>query len=209
LHAIVDVDACRAAGWNPPAAALEMARGGAALIQIRAKSLESAAILALCREVLAALPTGVAVIVNDRADIARLAGAAGVHVGQEDFAPDDVRTVMGREAIVGLSTHSVEQAERAILAPISYLAVGPVFSTTTKATGYQPVGLDLVRAVARMAGRIPVVAIGGITIDTAPSVLAAGATSVAIIGDLLATGRPRERVAAYLQRLPGRSTRPS
>ena len=139
------------------------------------------------------------IVVNDRADLAALSKAAGVHVGQEDLAPADARQLLGADAIVGTSTHTAEQIEAALREPISYLAVGPVFGTQTKDTGYSPVGLELVSTAARLAGPIPVVAIGGITIDTVASVLQAGATSVAVIGDLLSQGNPRGRVAAYLQ----------
>lgn len=149
----------------------------------------------------AAAPYAAAIVVNDRADLAVMSRAAGVHVGQEDLAPGDARSLVGPDGIVGYSTHSVEQIEAAVRDPISYLAVGPVFGTVTKDTGYSPVGLELVTTAARLAGALPVVAIGGITIDTAGSVLEAGATSVAVIGDLVAHGDPRARVAAYLQRL--------
>jgi thiamine-phosphate pyrophosphorylase len=117
------------------------------------------------------------------------------------LAPAHARRLVGPDRIVGFSTHSVPQVEAAIREPISYVAVGPVFGTTTKDTGYSAVGLELVSAAARLAKGVPVVAIGGITIDTAESVLQAGATSVAVIGDLLTQGNPRGRVAAYLQRL--------
>ena len=149
----------------------------------------------------AAVPYQASIIVNDRADLAALAKAAGVHVGQEDLAPADARGLLGPAAIVGFSTHTVAQIDAALREPITYLAVGPVFGTTTKDTGYSAVGLGLVSTAARLAGAIPVVAIGGITLETAPSVLEAGATSVAVIGDLLIDGNPQGRVAAYLQRL--------
>ena len=143
------------------------------------------------------------VIINDRADIARLAGADGVHVGQEDLTPAAVRAILGDTAIVGLSTHSVEQIDLAVLEPVTYIAVGPVFGTTTKATGYEQVGLDMVREAARRASArgLPLVAIGGITLENAISVLQAGAASVAVISDLLATGDPEARVRAYVERL--------
>lgn len=149
------------------------------------------------------------VIINDRADIARLTGADGVHVGQEDLPPAAIRVVAGDVSIVGLSTHTLEQVERAVREPVSYVAIGPVFGTVTKATGYEKVGLDLVREAARRAAArgLPLVAIGGITLETASSVLDAGATSVAVIGDLLATGDPEARVRAYIERL-SRSERP-
>jgi thiamine-phosphate pyrophosphorylase len=102
---------------------------------------------------------------------------------------------------VGFSTHTTTQIESAVREPVSYIAVGPVFGTHTKETGYSAVGLELVSIAVQLAGPIPVVAIGGITIDTAASVLEAGATSVAVIGDLVIQGNPQGRVAAYLQRL--------
>jgi thiamine-phosphate pyrophosphorylase len=129
-----------------------------------------------------------------------MSGAAGVHVGQEDLPPAQARAILGVEAIVGYSTHTLEQVEAALREPVSYVAVGPVFSTASKATGYSEVGPDLVRRAARAAGGRPIVAIGGITLATAPSLIEAGATSVAVIGDLV-TGDPAARVAAYIARL--------
>ena len=151
----------------------------------------------------AARSCGATLIVNDRADVARLAGADGVHVGQDDLAPAAVRALVGLSAIVGLSTHTVEQIDRAVMAPVSYVAIGPVFATATKATGYDRVGLDVVRAAAVRAAQrgLPLVAIGGITIDTAASVIAAGAASVAVIGDLLVGGDPERRTRNFLQAL--------
>jgi thiamine-phosphate pyrophosphorylase len=142
------------------------------------------------------------VIVNDRVDIARLAGADGVHVGQEDLAPADVRRVAGDRLLVGLSTHTVAQFSDGLASPIDYLAIGPVFTTATKATGYEAVGLQRIRDVSALAaGRTAIVAIGGITLEDAPSVIAAGARSVAVIGDLLAGGDPAARVRKYLELL--------
>jgi thiamine-phosphate pyrophosphorylase len=139
-------------------------------------------------------------------DVAAICGAGGVHVGQEDLPPADARALLGPGAIVGFSTHSPAQVAAALGQPISYVAVGPVFGTQTKATGYDAVGLDLVAHAARQAGRRPVVAIGGITIDNAADVLAAGATQVAVISDLLKTGDPAARVREYLRRLPASSS---
>jgi thiamine-phosphate pyrophosphorylase len=143
------------------------------------------------------------VIVNDRADIARLSGADGVHIGQDDLAPRDVRRVVGDRAIVGLSTHTVDQLSEAVRQPVTYVAIGPVFGSVTKATGYDAVGLDMVHAAGACArdASLPLVAIGGITLDTAASVLHAGAASVAVIGDLLVTGDPEARVRAFVERL--------
>jgi thiamine-phosphate pyrophosphorylase len=187
-------------------APLDLARayldGGARLLQLRAKHLPSGPFLTLCDELVRMASSYCAsIIVNDRVDLAVMARAAGVHVGQEDLAPMNARRLVGPAGIVGYSTHTVQQIEAAIREPISYLAVGPVFGTKTKDTGYSSVGLEMVSIAARLAGAIPVVAIGGITIDTAESVLQAGATSVAVIGDLLTKGNPQARVAAYLQRL--------
>lgn len=202
LHAIVDVEVAARAGWAPADLAQAYLDGGAQLIQIRAKNLASGSFLELCDALVrAAAPYNASVIVNDRADLAALANAAGVHVGQEDLAPADARQLLGAEAVVGFSTHTTKQIEWAVREPVSYIAVGPVFGTRTKETGYSAVGLELVSFAAQLAGPIPVVAIGGITIETAESVLQAGATSVAVIGDLVTQGNPQGRVAAYLQRL--------
>ena len=202
LHAIVDVDVAGHAGWTPLDLACAYLDGGARFLQLRAKQLASGPLLNLCDGVVqAAARYSASIIVNDRADLAVLANASGVHVGQDDLAPADARQLLGSAAIVGCSTHTVAQIEAAIREPISYLAVGPVFGTTTKDTGYSAVGLDLVSTAARLAASIPVVAIGGITLATASSVLDAGATSGAVIGDLLTHGNPQARVAAYLQRL--------
>jgi thiamine-phosphate pyrophosphorylase len=200
LNPIVDLDACARVGRAPLDVLRACLDGGATFIQLRAKQLESGPLLDLTDAAVSmAQPYAGHIVVNDRVDVARLAGAAGVHVGQDDLPPAEARRLLGADAIVGFSTHSVAQAEAAVREPVTYIAVGPVFGTTTKDTGYDAVGLDLVRAVARLAGPIPVVAIGGITLDTAASVLDAGATSVAVIGDLFATGDAGPRVSAYLQ----------
>ncbi len=204
LNAIVDDDAASRAGWT----SLDLARacldGGATFLQFRAKRRSSAWLLDTADALVTlAQPYGADIIVNDRADVARAANAAGVHVGQDDLRPDAIRPLLGSTAIVGLSTHSVAQIDEAIRQPIDYVAIGPVFGTTTKDTGYASVGLALVQAAAARAGScgVDVVAIGGITLDRAPDVLRAGATSVAIISDLLTTGDPRTRVRAYLEKL--------
>jgi len=192
------VDTAAAAGWAPLALAEAFFAGGATLVQVRAKQLASGPFLDLCDAVVALGRRGGArVIVNDRVDLAVLAGAAGAHVGQDDLAPAAARAQLGPAAILGYSTHDPAQVTAAAAEPVTYIAVGPIFGTRTKDTGYQPVGLDLVRAARRLAGACPIVAIGGITIDNAASVLEAGATAVAVIGDLLAGGDPAARVASY------------
>ena len=147
------------------------------------------------------MPYDAAVIVNDRPDLALMSNPAGVHVGQDDFPPAEARRLLGEAAVIGVSTHTPAQVEAALREPITYLAVGPVFSTRTKDTGYQAVGLEFVSAVARMAGSVPVVAIGGITLGNASSVIAAGAAAVAVIGDLVGVPDVRSRTRAYLQAL--------
>jgi thiamine-phosphate pyrophosphorylase len=150
-----------------------------------------------------AAAAGAQIIVNDRADVARLADAAGVHVGQDDLAPEAVRRLVGPDRIIGFSTHTTAQLDRAVQLPVDYVAVGPIFGTASKDTGYAAVGLRLVEeASARARPRgLPVVAIGGITLERAPGVIRAGADSVAIISDLLSTGDPRARVSQYLDKL--------
>ena len=180
--------------------------GGARFLQLRAKHLPSADLLDLAAAIAElARPRGARLIVNDRADLARLANADGVHLGQDDLPPAAVRAIVGGDAIVGVSTHTLDQIDRAVAEPVSYVAIGPVFGTTTKATGYEAVGLEIVRAAAERAARrgLPLVAIGGITLATAASVIASGAASVAVIGDLLATGDPEARTREYVVRLSG------
>ncbi len=199
LHAIVDVDVAERGGWTPLDLSLACLDGGARLIQVRAKSWASGPALALCDAVRAratAYP-GARIIVNDRVDLARMCGAAGVHVGQDDLHPSDARRLLGDDAIVGFSTHSTKQIADALALPVTYVAVGPVFGTTTKDTGYDAVGLSLVAAAVDACGARPVVAIGGITLDRAESLWRAGAASVAVIGDLLVGGDPAARVASY------------
>jgi thiamine-phosphate pyrophosphorylase len=190
------------AGWTAAALADAFLDGGVRFLQLRAKSLSGADFLDAAREIVAlAHRRGASLIVNDRADIARLAGADGVHLGQDDLPPAAARAIVGPSAMIGRSTHTVAQLEAAAREPVDYVAIGPVFGTATKATGYDAVGLDMVRRAAAF-GR-PLVAIGGITIDNAASVIAAGAASVAVISDLFATGDPAQRAREFLERLHG------
>jgi thiamine-phosphate pyrophosphorylase len=200
LYAIVDVSAAERAGWRAADLARAYLEGGSRLIQIRSKALAGQAFYTLASTIVSvARDYDARVIVNDRADIARLVNADGVHLGQEDLPPRAARALLGDEALIGLSTHTLAQVEDTIREPADYVAVGPVFATASKVTGYEAVGLLMVQAAARLVG--PVVAIGGITLETAPSVIAAGAASVAVIGDLLATGDPTARVREYMSRL--------
>jgi thiamine-phosphate pyrophosphorylase len=177
--------------------------GGAQWLQLRAKTMGSGAFLDLAHMVLQETErAGGTLIINDRADIAALSGAPGLHVGQEDLKPADARAVIGAASILGLSTHTEQQWERAVKEPISYMAIGPVFGTGTKDTGYQAIGLETVRRAADAATKegLPTVAIGGITLDNAALVIGAGAASVAVISDLL-DGDPEARCRAFLRML--------
>lgn len=211
LCAIVDADVAARAGMAVPDLARAYLDGGARFLQLRAKSTPSGQLLEWT-EALAALArdAGARLVINDRFDLALLAGVTGLHVGQEDLPVPIVRRWLGAEAFIGLSTHTAEQIDDALRQPISYLAIGPVYGTTTKATGYHAIGLERVRLAARRAADaaaavggepLPVVAIGGITLDNAQAVIDAGASSVAVIGDLLMTGDPVARAAQFVQRL--------
>jgi thiamine-phosphate pyrophosphorylase len=202
--AIVDADVARQIGWTVTDLAAAFIDGGATLLQLRAKSTPSGAFLDAAVAITArAHRAGARLVINDRADIARQSGADGVHIGQDDLAAPLVRTLVGADVMIGLSTHTDAQLQAALEQPVDYVATGPVFGTTTKSTGYDSIGLESVRrsaALARSSGR-PLVAIGGITLDSAPDALRAGASTVAVITDLVAGGDPAARVRAYLARL--------
>jgi thiamine-phosphate pyrophosphorylase len=204
LYAVLDTGVAAGRGWTVADLGQAFLDGGAQLIQLRAKHLDARALLdAADRLVRLAEPAGARIIVNDRADVAAMCLASGVHVGQEDLRPRDARALLGDRAMIGLSTHTPGQVDAALDEPIDYIAVGPIYGTSTKDTGYAAVGLDLVRHAGKAADNRPVVAIGGITLATAPEVLAAGASAVAVITDLMVTGDPAGRVAEYLARLRG------
>ena len=199
LYPIVDTDLCAARGTDPIELAEACLRGGAKIIQLRAKQDTDAAFLSLADRLRTATRQyGAVLIVNDRPDIALMSGAEGVHVGQEDLSVDAIRRLLGPAALVGISTHDQEQVDEALTTTADYVAVGPVFSTETKTTGYDPRGLSLVRYAAR--GGKPVVAIGGITLARAAQVAEAGASGVAVISDLL-SGDPEERVRSFIAAL--------
>lgn len=135
-----------------------------------------------------AVEKGIALVLNDRVDLALALGASGVHLGQDDLPPEAARRLLGNEAIIGYSTHNLEQALTAAKLPIDYLAIGPIFETGTKANPDPAVGLDGLRAVRAATGDMQLVAIGGITAENAEAVLDAGADSVALISALLSGG---------------------
>jgi thiamine-phosphate pyrophosphorylase len=137
--------------------------------------------------VAAARALGGVLVVNDRPDVAVLAGADGVHLGQEDLSPRDARRALAAGALVGLSTHDDLQVEAAAGEPVDYVAIGPVFPTGTKADARPAVGLEGVRS-ARARTRLPLVAIGGITAENGRAVIDAGADGIAVLSALLADG---------------------
>ncbi len=162
----------------------ELSSSGARLIQLREKELsarefytEAAAAIRVARQ------KGMRIIVNDRVDIALSLAADGVHLGQDDLPPAAARQILGTEAIIGLSTHSLEQVRVASAMPIDYVALGPIFPTTAKQSSNLPVGPEGLREARSLLDTIPLVAIGGITESKARELLAAGAAALAIITD--------------------------
>jgi thiamine-phosphate pyrophosphorylase len=206
FYPIIDTAICRQRGLDPVAVAEAALGGGARLFQLRHKPGPSSGpqqpagsaefldvadrLNALARE------HGASLVINDRADIAQLAGAAGVHVGQDDMRVPDVRRILGPAALVGISTHDATQVDDALAGAASYVAVGPIFDTDTKQTGYTARSVDLVRYA---AGRgLPVVAIGGITLANMREVFDAGAAAVAVITALLVGADPAARTREFV-----------
>jgi thiamine-phosphate pyrophosphorylase len=164
---------------------------GATVIQLREKLLTPREFYKEAAEALAVgRARGVKVIINDRVDIALALNAGGVHLGQEDLPPEAARRLLGNEAIIGFSTHNLEQALLAAKMPIDYVAIGPIFATFTKHSLNSPVGLEGLRLVRAALGNIPLVAIGGITSKNGPDVVQAGADAIALIRDLWAAPQP-------------------
>lgn len=203
LYPILDVDLATSRGWAPLVLFRVWLDAGVRQIQLRAKTLASGPFLDLADQMArAARAAGVTFIVNDRADIASMSHASGVHVGQDDLTPAEARAVVGPDALVGVSTHNITQVKAALTGPASYLAIGPVFETASKERPDPVVGLAGVRLAADSTGaaRRPLVAIGGITLARARGVIEAGADAVAVISDLL-TADPSRRCREYLKAL--------
>ena len=164
--------------------------GGATLIQIRDKRAPSGELYRDAAEsIRIAHAAGARVLINDRVDIALMTGADGVHLGQEDLPAAAARRILGDGAIIGVSTHSLEQVTEALTdRSASYLAFGPIFPTSTKDKPDPPVGLDGLERIREMVGDVSLVAIGGIKRHNLASVLAAGADSAAVISEFFITG---------------------
>ncbi|HSD51961.1 MAG TPA: thiamine phosphate synthase [Candidatus Methylomirabilis sp.] len=200
LHLCVITDPSLA-GRDHVAIATEALAGGADMIQLRDKSGNLRALLpqawaiqALCRA------HGAIFIVNDRLDLALAAGADGVHVGQEDLPAEAARQLLGPGKILGVSTHDRGQAEAAQASGADYIGFGPMFSTGTKETGYTPRGLAGLREV-RAAVGLPILAIGGITLETVADVILAGATAPAVISAIVAAPDIGATAAAFRRRV--------
>lgn len=187
LPRIYPITDARLSGLSHAEQVARLCEGGATLVQLREKHLSPRE---FCREAVEALRVaracGARLVVNDRADIALALGADGVHLGQDDLPPDAARRLLGDGAIVGFSTHDLAQAAEAALLPVTYIAFGPVFATSSKENPERVVGLEGLRRAREVIGeRIPLVAIGGVTRENARAVLEAGADSVAVIGALV------------------------
>jgi thiamine-phosphate pyrophosphorylase len=137
-------------------------------------------------------------LVNDRPDVAFLSGASGVHVGQDDLEVEKARLVAGSDKLVGVSTHNLEQFNKAVQSTADYIAIGPLFSTTSKANPDPIVGLAFLRRVRGLTDK-PIVGIGGISLDRAKSVIEAGADSVAVISGVLSAPNPSQSARQYLE----------
>ncbi|MEI8315198.1 MAG: thiamine phosphate synthase [Verrucomicrobiota bacterium] len=192
------IDTAYLAGRQPGAVAKELIAGGVDIIQVRAKELSHAQRVELARAVVNAAQD-VPVIVNDDIAAARETGAAGVHLGQEDFA-GLTRDRLKDLRIVGISTHSLAQARQAERDGADYIGVGPVFATGTK-PGVKPVGLELVKAVTGQIA-IPFFAIGGITLQNLDAVLAAGATRIAVVSAILNGADVAAAAKNFKEKLP-------
>jgi len=195
LYAILDPSLTAA-----PATALAetLAKVGVRLIQLRDKRSPARRIYEQAQELAAVLtPNDVRLIVNDRPDIAAICSVGGVHVGQGDLAVEEARRLCGSAKWVGVSTHNIDQLREAERTSADYIAVGPIFSTSTKENPHPVVGVDFVRK-ARQLTRKPLVAIGGITVESAADVFRAGADSVAVIRDLIAAPDPGARAREYV-----------
>jgi thiamine-phosphate pyrophosphorylase len=188
IYPLTDV---RISGLSHAEQVVRLSDGGAKLIQLREKVLTPREFFRQAEEASRiARQRGIRIVINDRVDIALALEADGVHLGQEDSPPEAARRLLGDRAIIGVSTHNVEQARRAVRLPVNYLAIGPIFDTSSKISSESVVGLDGLRNVRDAIGNFPLVAIGGIGQENALDVLKSGADAIAVIGALLAN--PKE-----------------
>ncbi len=201
LYAIIDPEHC--AGRDPRVIAAAVLRGGCAVLQLRAKTLDDAAFVTLGRELAQSCRAhGVTFVVNDRVALVDAIGADGLHLGQNDLSLAGARARVGSHVMITVSTHSLEQARAAERRGADGIGFGPVFATRTKADADPVVGLS---ALAEVCGllRIPVIAIGGITLETAPQVRLAGAPFAAVISAICAAADPEVAARALHRELLG------
>ncbi|MDX2165640.1 MAG: thiamine phosphate synthase [Deltaproteobacteria bacterium] len=198
LYPIADADSCA----DVVALAAAMLDGGARLIQLRAKAASTRELVGLGRAVRARSDAaGAQLIINDRVDVARLIGAAGVHLGQDDLPASAARAQLGPHAVIGVSTHNLAQLDAAVGEAVAdYLAYGPIFETASKANPDPTQGLAALRAVRARCAR-PLVAIGGITLERVAEVRAAGADAVAVIAAIAGAADPAAATRALLAEL--------
>ena len=197
FYPITDV---RLSGLSHAEQVERLAAGGATMIQLRDKTASPREFYTAALEAMnVARSLNVRIIINDRVDIAIAVNADGVHLGQEDVPPDRARRLLGESRIVGFSTHGLKQAVEADGLPIDYVAIGPVFQTSTKEDPNAVVGLEAIAATSRQTSK-PLVAIGGITLSRSASVIEAGADSVAVISDLFSTGDISGRAREFIDR---------
>lgn len=202
FYPIVDAEIAEAHGWTIPDLGGALFDGGATLVQLRCSHYSLAKFLACADDLVArASRYGAQVIINDRIDVATMSGADGVHVGQDDLSVRVVKRLSEPGFVVGVSTHTVEQFSVIGDLGVDYAAVGPIYDTRTKDTGYPAFGLKVIKTARSFTGPVPLVAIGGITLETGLDVLAAGATSVAVITDVFTGGDPTQRTRDYVERL--------
>jgi thiamine-phosphate pyrophosphorylase len=206
LYGILDTQIARGARLAEQAAAA--ARGGVTLLQYRAKQAATAEMIAEARLIRAALAgTGVPLIINDRVDVALVAGAEGVHLGREDMTAADARALMGPRAIIGATIKNEADIRALQGAPVDYGCIGGVFATSHKDNPDPPVGLDGLRHL-RALGRallpgLPIGAIAGIHAGNAGDVMVAGADGIAVIGAIFAQTDPGQAARLLLERVRG------
>jgi thiamine-phosphate pyrophosphorylase len=196
----VILDAARIRGPVPEIARLLM-DAGVRLLQYRAKDATARELLETAGELCKlARNAGATSFVNDRPDVAYLSGADGVHLGQDDLSVEQARAVVGPNRWVGVSTHNRMQFERAAASSADYVAIGPIFATTSKANPDPVVGTNLIRQL-RPLTRKPIVAIGGIRLEHAAEVIEAGADAVAVISDILEAVNPAQQARKFIEQL--------
>jgi len=186
LYPILDAGVLAARQISIEQFAGELASAGVSLLQYRDKVASPQTVLANLQRIRSAAP-GISLLLNDRPDLARIGKCAGVHVGQTDLHPDDARRIVGVGKLIGVSTHTFGQFEAAVATEADYMAIGPIYATSTKQNPDPVTGLELLGQVRKLT-RKPIVAIGGITPERAQEVLDAGADSIAVISALVPSG---------------------